>query len=165
MWSKRAAAGVALTVLAGGGVVVAGSLTPRDHQAVASVQVSAPIEDVWDTIRDFGRLHQWAPDVVALQRLDDIDGNPAWRTAHGETLVLVDEAAPHRLVVAMHSPDDRFGGHWTYELEPTELGTGVTLTEEGWVNTGVIRLFMHLSGSHADMVEAHTAALKVHLEG
>ena len=146
----------------------AGSLQPRTHTATASVDIDAPIDEVWATVRDYDRLHQWAPDMVALQRLDDVDGRPVYRMdADGDTwtFTIVEEDAPGSMVVDLEAASAVFGGRWTYDLEASELGTHVTITEEGWIEPPPFRLIMALTDGYDDTVEAHAQALKAHLEG
>ncbi len=50
--------------------------------AQVSVKASMPAlaEDVWQTIRDFGGVHRWAPNIVSLEMRGE--GVGALRTAH-----------------------------------------------------------------------------------
>lgn len=145
----------------------AGSLQPREHSATAACTIAAPVDAVWDAVRDYGRMHQWAPEVTALQRLDDVDGHPAYRMVTDEgamTYVLVEEHPPDRLVVDLSVDPPVFGGRWTYAIEPVGGGTRVAITEDGWVDPVGFRLFLWLFDAYDDTIVSHCAALKLHLE-
>jgi hypothetical protein len=50
-----------------------------------------------------------------------------------------------------------FRGRWTYELEPADDGTRLTITEEGQVTNPLFRAFMMFHDNHATMFEYHRA--------
>jgi uncharacterized protein YndB with AHSA1/START domain len=59
--------------------------------------------------------------------------------------------APKRLVVEIEDPEGYFGGTWTYELEPQNGKTRVTITENGWAGPGFFRFMIWLFGPDATL--------------
>ena len=49
-------------------------------QVTVKANIAAPAEEVWQTIRDFGGVHRWAPNIVSLETSGA--GVGALRTAH-----------------------------------------------------------------------------------
>lgn len=156
----------AALILVVGGLVAFASTLPRDHTASTSIAIDAPPDRVWTTIRDLGRMHQWAPDVTALQRIPG--PQPAYRMDSDDgvlTYVIAKETPGELLVVELTSDPPVFGGRWIWSLKPTESGTQLTLTEDGWVDPLLFRLIMTAGGMYDDTVIATSEALKAHLEG
>jgi hypothetical protein len=50
-----------------------------------------------------------------------------------------------------------FRGRWTYELESTDRGTLLTITEEGEVTNPIFRAFMIFHDNEATMLGYHRA--------
>jgi hypothetical protein len=64
--------------------------------------------------------------------------------------LIVEEASePGRLVTRIDAPPDAaFGGTWTYQLEPVDGGTRLTVTEDGYVSNPLFRVMMKAMGVH-----------------
>ena len=156
---------VVVALLVCGGLFGYATSLPREHVASTELTIEAPPDRVFATIRDFGRMHQWAPDVVALQR---VDGPVPMYRSDSEQGVLIyaitEEVPSERLVSELTAEPADFGGRWIWELEPAGDGTKVTLTEEGWVEPVSFRFLMTVTGMYDDNVIATTEALKAHLE-
>jgi len=159
---------IGLPVSAFAGLWIAGSLIPRDHSATVTVSVAAPIDEVYTTISDYDTFHHWAPNMPTLERLGDVNGHRSYQMVDGEDAMhftLIEERPPNRLVIETTADPPAFGRTWTWSLTPSQMGTEATLTEEGWVDPPLSRAIMTMMGWDDDTIRAHTAALKIHLEG
>ena len=59
-------------------VTVGGLLLPRDHVASRRARFHAPVQALWQSLTDFERLPSWAPEMVRVERLADMDGHAVW---------------------------------------------------------------------------------------
>jgi uncharacterized protein YndB with AHSA1/START domain len=164
-WIAGVLIGLPISVFAA--AYIAGSLIPREHTAVATVQLAAPIDEVYDVISDYDTLHHWAPDTTPLEQLADDSGHRVYRRSQGDAMVftLLEERRPSRLVIQNNAEPPVYGGTWTWSLAPSQLGTEATLTEDGWVAPPLFRAIMTLARWHDHTIVAHTTALKRHMEG
>jgi uncharacterized protein YndB with AHSA1/START domain len=166
----KIALGIGLTPIAAliGIPFIGGAMMPREHTATVTVNIAAPIGDVWNVVRDYEHLHEWAPDTNVMTRLPDHDGHEVWQQPTDDgtfTFTLIEAQEPDRLVVELVADPAMFGGKWTYELEITQLGTQITVTEEGWIGPPPFRFIMTVGDMLDDTALAYTAALKQRLEG
>ncbi len=149
-------AGLALVVL------VVGLTRPADHVARMRAIYPVDITDLWATITDFEHWAEWNPDVESMTRLEDRNGHAAWLTSGGwgemPTEIRLWEP-PAKLETFVDGGS--FQGTWTYELEPADGRTRLTVTERGTVgnpffrgmllfhdNYGSIRTFLSSLGTH-----------------
>lgn len=127
----------ALVLLAAG----IGALLDPDHVAARRAVFARAPAQVWATIVDFEHAASWRRDVskVEVTRGDTV--RFVEHTRHGATPMAVDELEPERrMVVRIDDPALPFSGSWTFELQPTDGGTALTITERGSVKNPIIRL-------------------------
>lgn len=151
---------VGVIVLAVGVCLAIGYSVPLDHVASVRVVYAAEREAAWEVVSDMERWPTWHEEVDAMERQPDRDGKPYWvmMSSWGEMPQIVAEStAPSRFVTVI--PDDAdigFGGSWTWELEETDGGTAVTITERGTITSPFFRFVSrYVMGYHASMRTFH----------
>jgi uncharacterized protein YndB with AHSA1/START domain len=167
MWLKVTL--VVVGILVGVPVLLAlvGLFLPRDHVATLTVRHDAPVERVWALVSDPPGWPSWNGDLSEVKRLDDRDGRPVWRLEGklgGFTLEIV-EVEPMRRMVTRVVDESAFGGTWTWELEPAEAGTRLTLTEHGEVYNPIFRTLGRFVFDERATIEAWNRALASALAG
>jgi hypothetical protein len=146
-----AAAVVLLLVVAG----FVGGRLPVEHVASVRADFAQPPEALWERLTDIDDLPSWREGIDEVEVLST-RGEPArWRERSGfGTFVFqtVEADRPRRLEIMIAEGDPDFGGRWTFELEPREGGTRLTITERGQIYNPVMRLISrYVTGHHATM--------------
>jgi uncharacterized protein YndB with AHSA1/START domain len=103
-----------------------------------------PPETIWRVLTDFDGMPLWRSDLLALERLPDLSGRPAWREIgrNGARVMQLAEAEPPRRLVFSRTRDGRPSLPLrTVLLSPSSRGTLVTLTELDRVANPLRRLF------------------------
>jgi len=134
---KRAVVGAAAALLAVGLGVGAlwlyGSTLPADSEIHLSVATRQGPAAVWQVVSDFEGQPAWNPEVVSVERVDDIAGKPAFRETDAagavRTLVTARWEAPHSIRRDIVE-DGYLLGRWSLGLRPEGMGTRITLSEE-----------------------------------
>ena len=86
------------------------------------------------------------------------------RGSFGEMPIRVqDEVAERELVTRIVDDGLPFGGTWTYQLEPVEEGTRLTITEDGFVRDPFFRFMSRYVFGHEKTVEDYLDALRERL--
>lgn len=160
-------------LVVGGGVVVlvalvtlVGAALPQNHTASLARRYGAGPDVVWQTITDVERFVSWRPELKSAERLPAKNGRARWRekTAHDElTLEVMESVAPLRLVGRIADEGLPFGGTWTYELEPAEGGTLLTITERGEVYNPFFRFVSRFVVGHTATIEKYHTNLEKRL--
>lgn len=126
-----------------------GSLMERDHFAKQARVVPAPIDKVWDSVSGFDELGAWAPDIAALERVEDVDGLPSYRMEGEDSVVtftFTTVRAPRELSVEVRDSLDSYGGTWSYQLTEVDGGTRVEVSEDGWTDPPYFRFAFWVFG-------------------
>lgn len=162
-WLKRVsvvlAAAVVLIVVV---PWVIGALMDREHVGRGGAVVGAPIEIVWQTISDFDKASQWAPNFESVRRASDVKGLPSYEVTGDDyrlTFTFTDVVPPERLVTKLEDHAQNYGGEWTYELATVPGGTEITITERGWTEPAYFRFMLWLFG-YDTTIERYLAALQ-----
>lgn len=115
-------------------VVLVGLSLPERHRASVSRTVPGTPDETWGVMTDIPGLTEWRPGLKSVETLDDREGRPVWRETSSTGSMTLEVTAwepPVRMVTRIADEGLPFGGTWTYELEDTEGGTRVTITEDG----------------------------------
>lgn len=130
---------VALIVLAWG----IGALLEREHRSSRSARIPRAPEEVFALIDDHENAARWR---TGLSQVEVIDETRFIERSGGDALPMrvVERRPPERRVVAIDDPNLGFGGTWTFTLERDGDGTRLTVTEQGFVNPAIMRLFARL---------------------
>jgi len=157
-----------MSIVAIFGLLSVGAMLPREHIVSRSINVAAPQTDVWAVIEDIDHIHDWIPELSPLDRLTDRDGLRIYEGMQGNeplTLTISEEAGPDRLVAKFELASGARGAVWTLELASSELGTEVSLTEEGFIQAPPVRLYQTMTDGHEQSLDLVLQALKAHIEG
>ena len=137
-------------------IVVVGALLPREHVASTSAQIAGAPSDVFHALTDVERFPTWRA-VSNVELLDAVGGHRRWRevSRFGPlTFEEVESRPPQRLVSRIVDTDQGFGGTWTWDIDPFEGGSRVTITERGYVSNPVFRFMSRfVFGQHATQEE------------
>jgi hypothetical protein len=129
-----------------------GLLLPRDHRASSRITLKSAPDRVWPVVRDLSSLVGTWSELKSARRIPDANGKEIWEQNAGgfDMRLIVEEASePGRLVTRIDAPPDAaFGGTWTYQLEPVDGGTRLTVTEDGYVSNPLFRVMMKAMGVH-----------------
>lgn len=146
-------------------VLAAGAMVEREHSASRSAVYQRPPQDVWEAITDVEAMPEWRSNVDSVERLPDRDGNPVW-SENGSTGPLpmerVEAVPERRLVLRIADPALPFGGTWTYELEPADGGTRLTITEDGHVDNVLFRFMSRFVFGYTSTLETYLRDLGRH---
>ena len=148
-------------------VFVVGSLLPRDHVAASSVMLRQPPDVVWRAVRDLAGLPGWWSDVLVSHQVVDSAGREVWeqkmKGGFEMRLIVTEDTPPWRLVMTIDAaPDAPFGGTWTYDVQPADGGTRVTVTEAGYVNNALFRFMSKFVMGHYATQDKYLRALARH---
>jgi uncharacterized protein YndB with AHSA1/START domain len=138
--------------------LVVGLLLPAAHTAATRAHYAAPAADVWAAVSDWERWGEWQPEIRTVERLPDRDGHPVLLTSGSwgdMPMEILESDPPRRFVTEVDG--GAFRGRWTYELEPADNGTRLTITEEGQVSNPLFRAFMIFHDNYATMLEYYRA--------
>lgn len=139
------------------GVAIIGWMMPREHVASSAAVIQQPPERVWEAVRDLAAAESWWPDVERSERVDDERGREVYRhvqkSGYAMSLVVAEANPPSMLVTEIDATANApFGGTWTYRIEPTDRGSRVTITEDGWIANPFFRFMANLVfGMHGTM--------------
>lgn len=149
---KRA---VIVLVLLAACVYVVGMRMPREHTVSSRIQLTAPRDSVWATLRNFGDYPTWDSDFKSSVRGEPRSGHEVWVQDVGGMMMSVEvvEVRPPSYLVTEIVTDEKsqWGGVWTYDVVSTGSGTGVTITEAGWIKSPFLRVLMKVMGTHSTM--------------
>ena len=154
---------VGILVVVVGIVLVIGVLLPKNHVALRTARFSQPPEIVWKAIADFGASTSWRPDIQRVERLQNHEGRPVWceidEHGKGITYEVLDSIPPYRLVRRIADPKLPFGGTWTMEIEASNGGSTVTITESGEVYNPLFRFVSRFIIGHTASIDGYLRAL------
>lgn len=132
----------------------------------ASTDIAAPADEVWATMVDVGRWHEWDPHV------EEVGGTVVEGARVTVHTTLSDRAfpvtvseldAPHRMVWSSGMPLGLFRGARTFTLQERDGVTTYTIHE---VFSGpLLRLIARSMPDLQPSFDAHVAGLKAHVEG
>lgn len=160
-----------LAVLIVGGLWLYGRSMPREHTIRSSVIItSAKADTVFNVIRRVGNYPRWWSDVRAVRALKGMR-RESWeqnRVTGGLVSVEVTSISPPGRMLTTIIPNEdeeegeqKFGGVWKYEVFESAAGIEVQITEEGWVDPPLTRVFMKLRGPSRD-VDSFLSSLAAH---
>jgi uncharacterized protein YndB with AHSA1/START domain len=161
MWLKIVLVIVGLVVGVPALLALVGLFLARDHTASMTMVHAAPVERVWGLIADPSGYARWHPGITGAQRLEDRDGHEVWRyqgERGGFAVVIEERVANHRMVTRIVD-ESAFGGTWTWELEPVDGGTRLTLTERGEVYNPIFRTIGKLFLDQRATIDAWQTAI------
>lgn len=155
---------IVLAILAGliATVAIIGALLPVRHTASRSVVIRKEPRDVYAVIRDAASAPTWRKELKRVEVL-----SPTQFREHGEhdaiTFDVVEDQPGRKIVTRIADKNLPFGGSWTYDLEPAEGGTRVTITENGEVYNPIFRFVARFLVGYTGTMDKYLAALQQRL--
>jgi len=143
-----------------------GALLPVGHSATVSRVVSADPETVWTAITDFEAMPTWRSEVDAIERRPDQGGLPSWTERSGAedlSFETVEWRAPELFVSRIVGEGLPFGGTWRTELQASDSGTQITITEDGEVYSPVFRFVSRFVMGHDATMNQYLDDLEAYL--
>lgn len=143
-------------------VVLIGALLPEGHTAAVSVQLAQPPESVFAAVTDVRAAPAWRRGLRRVEILSRAGEPLRWRetSASGNlTLEIEDWAPPRRLITRIDDAGQPFGGRWIYNIEPTAMGSTITITEHGRVYNPVFRFMSRFIFGHHQTLEDYVSDL------
>jgi len=145
-------------------VLVIGLFVPRVHEDRKVKELPVKPEEAWAKLTDFPHFPDWQPWMANVEKLSGEEGlGTVWRHKEksGDHLDLeVTTWEPNRkLVTTIADKNLPFSGSWTTEIEPTETGCRVTITERGEIPNPLMRTMWILFQPSKSSVERFLEAL------
>ena len=145
---------IAVSILA-----VAAAL-PVKHVVSRSVRLRKTPSEVFALISG---PPNWRPDVKECVALPARDGLRHWQEINrdGKTMTYEEAEAspPSRLVTRIADRNLPFGGTWTYEIEPTDEGCILRITERGEIYNVIFRFVARFFLGYASTVDNYLRAV------
>jgi uncharacterized protein YndB with AHSA1/START domain len=132
-------------------VFLIGAMIPRRHLATSEITLRQPVDTVYKALRDLGGMPAWWSDLKTSERVAGVPGERWKQVAGGFTMQLdvTDDAPPRGFTTRIvEEKGAAFGGKWIYVLEPTNGGTTVRISEDGWIGPAPFRVMAKLGGLH-----------------
>jgi hypothetical protein len=124
-------------------IALVGYFLPMSHEASRSADFNKPPEVVFALISDLNNYSTWWPE--------------------NETDVEVVESIPPTKFVTRIVGETDFGGTWTMQIEPTSVGSRLTITERGEVYNPMFRTLATFVFGHTSTMESCLAAAQKRL--
>lgn len=152
-------------ILVLGGAWVYGRGMPREHLIASSITITASPDSVYRLVRNIQALPDWWDNVNSVTRLSGYR-RETWAQDMGMAGVInieITSAVPGSRLVTTIVDDEKqgWGGVWTYEISSTGAGTEIHITEEGYVNSPILRVVRNTMGKRRT-VESYLRSLGAH---
>lgn len=162
---------IILVALIVGSLWYYGRSLPREHTIRSSVIItSAKADTVFNVMRRVGNYPRWWSDVRSVRAITGMR-RESWeqnRVTGGLVSVEVTSISPPGRMVTTIIPNTedaekemKWGGVWKYDVFESAAGIEVQITEEGWVDPPLTRVFMKLRGRSRD-VDSFLSSLAAH---
>src|SRR5258708_5517953 len=143
-------------------ITLIGWLLPKDHVATRQGRYRQPPEAIWTAVRDVDGMASWRAGLKSVKHLPDKSGLPVHLevTDSGEIPIeTVEMTQPLKLISRIADPKLPFGGTWTFEIMPTEGGSTLRITENGYVTNPVFRFLSRFVFGYAGSIETYLNSL------
>jgi uncharacterized protein YndB with AHSA1/START domain len=142
-------------------VLAIGSLLPQGHVVARAARYHRPPEEVYAALVDFAKYPSWAPEITAVERLPDLNGNAVWSHKGRFTMPMevVEAISPRRVQLRIADPELPFGGTWTYEIAAVEGGTELVVTERGRIGPPLFRFLSRFVFGYTSTMDQYLKAL------
>ena len=145
-------------------IVLIGAMLPRQHTATRSALVKATPDQVFALISG---PQDWRTDLKNYSYFDESGRRMIRETdTHGQTITfeIVQSRPPMLLKRTIADKSLPFGGSWTWQIQPKEAGSIVTITEDGEVYNPVFRFVSRFIMGHTRTLENYLAMLSSALQ-
>jgi hypothetical protein len=140
-----------------------GRRLPMEHRAVAEGVVQASQDRVWRLVDDNATQTQWRANLLKISPVQDSADGRCWLEAHRTAAMKVcqvEEVPKSRMVLRMVGTK-KYGGTWTFTFRPVGPdATEVTMVEDGWVNSALLRFLGHYAMGEQTNVKQYLSDLQ-----
>lgn len=144
-------------------MAIVGATMEPSHVATRQAVLARTPDEVWDVITRFDETPSWRTDVDAVEIES---GDPIRFVELGAQgplpMEVTEQERPRRLVLMAMDPSLPFTGAWTFELEPVDGGTRLTITERGTIGNPLFRFVGRLFMDPAATVNTYLVDLGRH---
>jgi hypothetical protein len=143
-------------------VIVGGLLLPEEHHASRTLVTKQPPQAIWDAINDHANEPKWRSDIESVTSQGERNGKPVWEEKYkdGNTLQLMTtESRNSTRMVREIAEEGPFSGRWEIDIQPTQAGSNVTITEVGKVPNPIFRFVSKYVIGHTTQMEKYLTSL------
>lgn len=162
---------IILVALVVGGVWFYGRGLPREHTIKSSIILAtAKPDSVFNVMRRVGNYPQWWSDVRSVRALKG-RRRESWEqnmlTSGLVSMEVTSISPPGRMVTTIipneeeAEEEQKWGGTWKYDVFQSPAGIEVVITEDGWVDPPLYRVYMKMRGEHRT-VDSFLSSLAAH---
>ena len=145
------------------GVFLGGAMLPEQHVASRTLKTRQSAQAIWDTINDHANEQQWRSDVASVTSLGDRDGKQVWQEnykgGNKVALITTESKPPTRMVRELTDLEGPFSGRWEIDIQPTQTGSDVKITEVGRVGNPFFRFISKYVIGHTTQMEKYLTNL------
>ena len=124
-------------------ILVIGAMLPVKHVASKSTNLKASNAQVWGLMTDYKNAANWRTDLVkATAETNDENIEIIYEYENEKSFMAfetLEEIGQQKLVRRIYGKNLPFGGTWTFELQKTDVGTRLTITENGEIHNILFR--------------------------
>lgn len=127
-------------------LAVLGSQIDPDHHVVVVKELNASQEKVWNIISDVSLIPKWNEAVQSVHVKGEkplISWQEEYKTGHKMNYRFTQVSPPHKLIREVADADAPFSGEWIIEIQETDNGSEVKITENGHIENPLIRFIAH----------------------
>lgn len=140
-------------------IVLVGAMLPKQHTATRSAVVKATPEQVFALISG---PQDWRTDLKNFSFFEETGRHMIRETdTHGQTITyeIVQSQPPTLLKRTIADKSLPFGGSWTWQIQPQENGSSITITEDGEVYNPVFRFVSQFIMGHTRTLDNYLSML------
>ncbi len=162
-WIVGIAAFLILAVIV---VFIIGSSLPSDHVASRTISFKQQPDRIWSVITDYEGQRQWR-DLQNVEILSGKGDHAFVRETdkHGGTITYetIESMPFQRLVRRIADKDLPFCGTWTFDIDSSENGTLLTITENGKVYSPIFRFASRFIMGYTASIDQYLKNLQLFL--
>ena len=145
---------VAIIVLCGAALIVAGLVVPAERRFANEVEINAPAEAVWQVINDRDKYVEWQPNLTRIEVIDDKNWVEYPKDSPDPLrFSLAKDERPTRMEFA-YAMGSSFDGKWHGEISQTPNGvrlkTEDSYSAKGWLTKILIGVFFDMDSFAKD---------------
>ncbi len=156
-----------LILLIPGVIWLIGLMLPQSHTVTISQNLNASPEEIYMIITDIRNYPEWRSNVQQVEFLNENEENPVWREYYSNqdplSFRITEKTENRSLTVEIEDEGLPFGGSWTYNIEPAEEGSILTIREDGEVYSPIFRFVSAYIMGHDSTIKQYLADLETKL--
>ena len=149
-------------------IAMIGASLPENYSVTKSIELKAPRIQVWGFISNFAATKDWNPDIIDVQRDNDIRDREVWIETYGSGDSIRYEITEKNPPISFkrQTLDDNlpFVATWHIELWEEGSNTVLKITEEGKVPNPFVRFIASKIMGHDIFLRSYLHSLKNYFE-